>query len=80
MACGVWRVAWCVFARCLALQLSPPAKRQDGGGSPRRRLGAALERPAAGVRRLSAGTWLLYHQKRKNRQLCTECLIQRPLC
>ena len=30
--CGVWWVAFCSFARCLVLQLPPPAKRRDGGG------------------------------------------------
>ena len=42
---GVWCVAFCSFARCLVLQLPPPAKRRDGGGRRGWRLGAAAGAP-----------------------------------
>jgi hypothetical protein len=53
---GVWRVACgvlcCVFGRCLVLQLSPPAKRRDGGVG----AAAAGSRRLACARRLAPGT------------------------
>ena len=57
---GVWRLAcgalrFIFFARCLVLQLSPPARRRDGGGAAAAAAGGGWPAPGAKMSGISPG-------------------------
>ena len=76
---GVWRLAWCVFGRCLVLQLSPPARRRDGGGRRgggwERRLAPRGRGQAAVSRRLADLPPKAYKQSVMHRMLNTTTIM-----